>query len=156
MSAEFDFDWGTSAARAPKAKKAVKEVKPKVDATIVTQSTHNCKSKHKTYETFIKCALRKYNYNQVQKAALPQVTVKGDGEWATVHESLSEVYASFSYDTEQEYLHQHQNLEVILFRTVEEAAEWQKFQQRFCQSKTHCSNSCNSKGMWGYVSKIVL
>ncbi len=125
MSAEFDFDWGTSAARAPKAKKVVKEVKPKVDAIIVTQSTHHCKSKHKTYETFIKCALRKYNYNQVQKASLPQITVKGDGQWATVHESLSGFYASFSYDTDQDYLHQHQNLEGILFSTVETSAECQ-------------------------------
>lgn len=156
MSSEFDFDWGDSAARAPKAKKTVKEVKPEVDVVVVTQDKHNCKSKHRTYETFIKCALKKYNYNEVQKAALPQVTVKGDGQWATVHESLSEVYASYSYQTEQEYLHQHQKLRVILFKTIEEAAEWQKFQIRFCQSATRCSDSCNSKGMWGYVSKIVL
>ena len=156
MSSELQFDWGDVPTPTPKIKKAPKEVKPKIDVIVESLTEHNCASNHKSYETFIKCALRRYNYNEVEKAALPRITVKGDGPWATVHESLSDIYESFSYDTDREYQHQHQNLEVILFRTVEEAAEWQKFQIRFCQSATRCSDSCNSKGMWGYVSKIVI
>ena len=157
MSDELQIDWGSSSAPPPKAKKSIKEeVKPKIDVAVVEQFTHNCKSKHKTYTTFIKCALRKYSYSNVDKASLPEITVKGDGPWATIHESMSEIYASYSYETEREYLHQYKMLEVILFTTLEEAAEWQKFQRRFCQSETKCSNSCNGKGMWGYVSKIEL
>ena len=156
MTSEFDFDWGNLAAPAPKLKKPVATVKPKIDVVVVQQDTHNCKRAHKTYETFIKCALRKYSYNQVDKASLPEVYVKGEGPWATIHESLSEVYASYSYDTEQEYLHQYKKLRVILFTTLEEAAEWQKFQRKFCKSETGCSNSCNSTGMLGYVTKIFM
>lgn len=155
---ELNFDWGDLAAPPPKIKAAKKRepAPPKVDVTMALLTEHRCDRKHKGPETFIKCALRRYHYNIENKAALPEIKVKGSGIWATVHESLSDVYASYSYDTETEYLHQFQILEVILFETLEEAAEWQKFQRRFCQSKTKCSDDCNSVGMWGYVTKIVM
>lgn len=156
-TSELDFDWGESSAppsaQEAKRKKAAKKKVP--DVSIVSITECRCNRKHKTNETFIKCALKKYSYNIPDKAALPEINVKGSGQWATIHESLSEVYSSYSYDTETEYLHQYQILDVILFETLEEAAEWQQFQRKFCQSKTKCSFSCNSVGMRGYVSKIV-
>jgi len=158
VSSELDFDWGLPPVAPSKKKpKAEEKVKPaKIDVTINELSKCRCKRKHKTSETFIKCALNKYSYNIPDKAALPEIIVKGAGIWATVHESLSEVYASYSYDTETEYIHQYQILKVTLFETLEDAAEWQKFQRRFCRSETGCSFSCNGAGMWNYVSKIVL
>jgi len=154
---ELDFDWGNLSAPPPKPKKTKTAPPPaKVSANVVLLDQHRCERKHKTPDTFIKCALRRYNYNIQEKAALPEITVKGSGIWATVHESLSEIYASYSYETETEYLHQFQILEVILFETLEEAAEWQQIQRRFCQTESKCSAGCNSVGMWGYVTKIVM
>jgi len=155
---ELDFDWGLPPAASNK-KKSKREEKPKskkIDATIVTLRECRCNRKHKAPETFIKCALNKYSYNIPNKAALPEITIKGSGVWATVHESMSEVYSSYSYDTETEYIHQYQILKVTLFENLEDAAEWQKFQRKFCKSETRCSFSCNGVGMWNYVSKIVL
>jgi hypothetical protein len=156
IMSELSFEWGSNSARPSSIKKAAELVKPKVEVTIDKLHECRCSSKHKTPETFIKCALKKYKYNGVAKAALPQINVKGSGVWATIHESLSGIYYSYSYDNEQEYAHEHQYLDVVLFETLEEAAEWQKFQRRFCQSSTKCSDSCNGVGMLGYVAKIVL
>ena len=156
---ELEFDWGNLPPVPTAKKKSAKEEKnnpAKIDVTVITLSNCRCKRKHKAPETFIKCALNKYNYNIPGKAALPHIDVTGSGVWATVHESMSEVYSSYSYDTETEYIHQYQILKVTLFDTLEDAAEWKKFQRKFCKSETGCSFSCNGVGMWNYVSKIVL
>lgn len=155
---ELEFNWDLPPL--PPSRRKTKEDQaskaPKVDVTIITLAKCRCSRKHKAPETFVKCALNKYSYNIPGKAALPHVNVSGSGIWATVHESMSDIYSSYSYDTETEYDHMYQILNITLFEKLEDAAEWQKFQRKFCKSETGCSFSCNGVGMWNYVSKIVL
>jgi hypothetical protein len=150
---ELGLDWGKSSAPPPKQSKAAK-LKAVVNVSIFTMDKHKCEAAHKTTKTFIECALRVYRENISKKLALPTISVKGSGSWATIHASESDSY--YTHANNKELNHQHELLEVILFETLEEAAEWQKFQIRFCKSSTGCSNDCNGKGMHGYVTKIVL
>lgn len=150
---ELGLDWGQSAAPPPKQSKAMK-AKAAVNVSIFTMDKHKCEAAHKTPATFIKCALRVYRKNVADRLALPSINVKGSGPWATTHTSESDSY--YSHTGEYDLDHQHELLDVTLFETLEEAAEWQKFQVRFCKSSTGCSDDCNSIGMHGYVTKIVL
>ena len=143
---ELEFDWGELAGKS----NVWVEKKP-VISNVKTWRSHRCDSNHKTADTFLRCALRKYSPNTSGKLTLAQVSTDGYGDWAVIHQSYSGDY--FTNHNCRELNHGHNILEVGLFETLEEASEAHKALTRLCDIGD-CAERCMDT--WPNIVKVSL
>jgi len=143
---ELEFDWGELAGKS----NVWAEKKP-VISNVKTWRSHRCDSNHKAADTFLRCALRKYSPNNSGKLTLAQVSTKGYGEWAVIHQTYSGDY--FTTHNGKQLNHGHNKVDALLYETLERASEIHKMATRLCETN-RCVNEC--MGTWPNIVKVSL
>ena len=141
---ELEFEWGEAAAPEPRIEK------PRWEVPVQTWKFHRCEKNHKSAKTFMECALRKYTPNVSGKLTLPSISVRGEGNWACIHELASDSY--YTTHNNREINHQHRILEVSLFETMEEAHSYYLSQDYYCDGPGRHSPRC--VGMWDNIIRV--
>ncbi len=131
---ELEFDWSELASSS----NVWTEKKP-VISNVRTWRSHRCDSSHKTADTFLRCALRKYSPNNSGKLTLSQVSTQGYGDWAVIHQSYSGDY--FTTHNGRRLNHGHTVVDVIFYETLERADEIHKMATKLC-STNRCVDQC--------------
>jgi hypothetical protein len=88
---------------------------------ITTWSRHNCAKSHRNAATFLECCLNKY-YHNGENAHKPSIRLHGEGEWAVIKESWSDVY--YTEHSGRRNNQTHKIFEVALLPTYEVACSF--------------------------------